>query len=67
MLAGLARSNGWAHAGTLVALAIWNEGHRRRWAALLAAPGSVAGAQLFSAYLWSLTGHPFVWIATPWR
>lgn len=62
MLAGLARSNGWAVAGTLAALAIWNGGQRRRWPALLAAPGPVAGALIFSAYLWSLTGHPFVWI-----
>jgi len=71
VVTGLTRPNGFLLAAPLALLAvadwrpIWrNEDGRRRSAllGLLAAAGPVVGVLIFSAYLDSLTGHPFAWM-----
>lgn len=61
---GLCRSNGWTIAVALTAdrllggSAVWK--HRWAWVPVAAAP--LAGAAVYSAYLYSLTGHAYEWV-----
>ena len=63
VVAGLTRSNGWTLSAALVA--DWLLGRRREpgstWLAAALAPAGAAA--LFSGYMYTLTGHPFEWVA----
>ncbi len=62
LLAGLTRSNGWTlSAGLLVGLIAEHRSRERVLPRALVAMCPVAGAMLFSAYVWHLTGNPIEW------
>jgi hypothetical protein len=62
LIAGLTRSNGWALAPMLVAMALADRTARHRLRAAVLATGPVAGTVVFSVYIWSLTGQPLAWL-----
>lgn len=68
VLAGLTRPNGALLSVPLLILVLdrarRDPGQRRRLAPALAAAGApVFGMALFSSYIFSITGHPFAWVA----
>jgi hypothetical protein len=59
---GLTRSNGWTlSAAFLLDLVVRRSSTSKAWQ-IVAALAPLAGAGLFTLYIWRLTGHPLAWI-----